>query len=109
MLSKIDHLPDVQTRETCSASIVWRSDWVGVSPVTTSIIPRLARLSEGWWRMSDEKGDPTKQPSGCEPDKFSQNTCPNLKETSALSDMDGETYKCEVCGVYFRLDYDEMR
>ena len=55
-----------------------------------------------------EKGDRAKQPAGCDADKYSRNPCPNLKETSSKFDMDGETYSCEVCGVYFRLYYDEM-
>ena len=56
-----------------------------------------------------KKGERSKQIPGCNPDLYSNNPCPNLKETSALSDMDGETYECKVCGIYFRLYYDEMR
>ena len=33
--------------------------------------------------------------------------CPNHKET--YSDMDGETYRCDVCGEYTKLYYDDMQ
>lgn len=34
--------------------------------------------------------------------------CPNLKELDPTN-MEGETYSCEVCGEYIYLDYEEMR
>ena len=55
-----------------------------------------------------EKGDKSKQPAGCNSDLFSRNPCKNLRETSSNTDMSGESYSCDVCGVYFRLYYDEM-
>lgn len=33
--------------------------------------------------------------------------CPNMKET--YSDLRGESYRCEVCGESYYLDYEEMR
>lgn len=57
--------------------------------------------------MSDRKGDRTKQPPGCEPDKYSRNPCPNMKEVGG--GFEGERYRCEVCGETFFLYYDEMR
>lgn len=56
--------------------------------------------------MSD-LGDRSKQPAGCKPEDYSQNPCPNLVEYG--NSMETENYKCEVCGIRFRLDYDEMR
>ena len=50
--------------------------------------------------------DKTKQPIGCNETTAS---CKNLKETSNYADMDGETYECDVCGLRFRLYYDDMR
>lgn len=67
--------------------------------------------------MSDRKGDPAKQPPDCEP-RFTPSArnprigvwsqCPNLRETSSNTDMDGETYHCDVCGKHYRLYYEEM-
>lgn len=34
--------------------------------------------------------------------------CPNIKETSSATDMDGETYECEKCNYRYRLYYDDM-
>lgn len=58
--------------------------------------------------MTDRKGDPTKQPPNCKPKLFTRNPCQNMKER-VLTDMNGETYRCDVCGESFYLDYDEMR
>lgn len=72
--------------------------------------------------MGDRKGDPAKQPPECEP-RFTPHPeprpagavgqggwsqCPNLRETSSNTDMDGETYHCDVCGKHYRLYYEEM-
>lgn len=57
--------------------------------------------------MGDRKGDPSKQPEGCEPARYSRNPCPNMKETGG--GMSGEQYNCDVCGERFYLDYDDMR
>lgn len=71
--------------------------------------------------MSRE-GDKSKQPPECEPrftphpeprpawdrSEGTWSQCPNLRETSSNTDMDGETYSCDVCGKYYRLYYDEM-
>lgn len=62
------------------------------------------------------KGDPAKQPPECKPvftpapnnppfGTWSQ--CQNLK--CIYEGMDGERYRCEVCGESYFLDYDEMR
>lgn len=55
--------------------------------------------------MADIKGDPNKQPDECRASH--QIKCPNLK--CAYEGMDGERYRCEVCGESYFLDYDEMR
>lgn len=55
-----------------------------------------------------ELGDRNKQPPGCKPEQYSQNPCPNLEKNSSWN-SDSEKYECKVCGVYFRLYYDEMR
>ena len=34
--------------------------------------------------------------------------CKNMKDTNPTS-IDGEQYRCEVCGAAVYLDYDEMR
>jgi hypothetical protein len=57
------------------------------------------------WRkpMADIAGDKSKQPEGCD-----ENTCcPNMKCT--YEGMDGERYRCAVCGASFFLDYEEMK
>lgn len=69
--------------------------------------------------MSDRDGDPKKRPPECrEGDIISRHpdglrctwgTCLHLKETSPSSNMDGETYDCQVCGRHYRLYYDDMR
>ena len=49
---------------------------------------------------------PTPRPPGAVGDGvWSQ--CPNIKET--YSGMDGERYRCAVCGESYFLDYDDMR
>lgn len=58
--------------------------------------------------MSVDMGDKTKQPECCDTSQYTANKCPNMKEVN-LTDMGGETYRCEVCGAHFYLDYDEMR
>lgn len=58
--------------------------------------------------MTYYRGDDSKRCQGCQPEKYSRNPCPNLKETD-LKNMEGETYECKVCGEYIFLDYDEMR
>lgn len=35
--------------------------------------------------------------------------CPNLKEVSRPTDMEGETYECELCGERYRLWYEDMK
>lgn len=55
--------------------------------------------------MVDRDGDKTKQPPGC---RETEGSCPNMRETSSNSDMDGETYICEVCGARYRLYYEDM-
>lgn len=57
--------------------------------------------------MADHKGDRTKQPPECKPERYSDNPCPHLKETGG--GMSGERYRCDRCGESFFLDYDEMR
>lgn len=57
--------------------------------------------------MADRRGDPTKQPEICKR-LISKTSCPNMRETSSNTDMDGETYDCPVCGEYFRLYYEDM-
>jgi hypothetical protein len=56
--------------------------------------------------MVDRKGDPAKQPGECT--IRSNGRCPNLHESSSLTDMDGETYHCDVCGEHYRLYYEDM-
>lgn len=74
--------------------------------------------------MSDRPGDKSKQPPECEPrfipwgpenpkpnGEWGQGRwtkCPNLKDTSSPSDMNGETYDCAVCGQHYRLYYEDM-
>ncbi len=55
--------------------------------------------------MADIKGDPKKQPPECTISV--NNRCPHIKET--YSGMDGERYRCALCGESYFLDYDEMR
>lgn len=56
--------------------------------------------------MADRKGDPAKQPPEC---KMRDNgRCLHLRETSSNTDMDGETYHCDVCGEHYRLYYEDM-
>lgn len=60
--------------------------------------------------MADQKGDPSKQPAECglrDGDR-AFGACRNLKEISGASDMNGETYHCDVCGEHFRLYYEDM-
>jgi len=57
--------------------------------------------------MADRKGDESKQPPGCSPERFSNNPCPHLKEVGG--GFEGERYRCEVCGESFFLDYEEMK
>ncbi len=66
--------------------------------------------------MADIKGDPAKQPPECKPvftpipnnPPFGTwSRCPNLKEVGG--GMEGERYRCEVCGESYFLDYDDMR
>ena len=40
-------------------------------------------------------------------DKFPEMRCRNCKRESY--DMDGERYRCDVCGMSYYLDYEEMR
>ncbi len=53
--------------------------------------------------MSDHPGDKTKQPPECKEDT----RCPNIQCT--YEGMDGERWRCEVCGASFWLDYEEMK
>lgn len=57
--------------------------------------------------MADRKGIPALQPELCQK-LISKTSCPNMRETSSNTDMDGETYHCEVCGEHFRLYYEDM-
>lgn len=56
--------------------------------------------------MGDRKPDTDKQPSEC---KARPNIlrCPNMKETGG--GMEGEQYRCEVCGAAVYLDYEDMK
>lgn len=53
--------------------------------------------------MSDNEGDDSKKTEACRAGKH----CPNLKEVGG--GMEGERYRCDVCGKSYFLDYDEMR
>ena len=55
--------------------------------------------------MNDIEGDPEKKTEEC---KKREKKCSNLKETSSSSDMDGETWECDVCGKRYRLYYEDM-
>ena len=55
--------------------------------------------------MADHAGDPAKQPPACREKGVTQ--CPNMRETGG--GMEGERYRCEVCGESYFLDYDDMR
>ena len=55
--------------------------------------------------MADHKGDPAKQPSKCTINI--NNRCPHIENT--YNGMDGERYRCKLCGESYFLDYDEMR
>lgn len=59
--------------------------------------------------MSDRKGDPLKKPPECgiRDGRGASWDCPHLKEVGG--GFEGERYKCEVCGEYFYLDYEEMK
>lgn len=69
-------------------------------------------------------GDVTKQPPECKPvftpygpenpKRFERDTgtgtwsrCPNLKNT--YEGFDGERYDCDVCGMSYFLDYEDMK
>jgi hypothetical protein len=52
--------------------------------------------------MSDRKGDPVKQPPGCD----GGTSCPNMKNT--YEGYESETWSCEVCGEHFKLYYEDM-
>jgi hypothetical protein len=54
--------------------------------------------------VTDKLGDKSKQPAGCEE---TEGTCPNMKCT--YEGMDGERYRCAVCGASYFLDYEEMK
>jgi hypothetical protein len=56
--------------------------------------------------MADRRGDPAKQPAECKMRQSSE--CQHLRETSSPTDMDGETYHCDVCGEHYRLYYEDM-
>jgi hypothetical protein len=71
--------------------------------------------------MADHKGDPAKQPPECK-SVFTPNPtprphgavgngtwsrCPNIKCT--YEGMDGERYRCDVCGESYFLDYEDMK
>ena len=62
------------------------------------------------------EGDPTKQPPECEsvftpsednPRLGTWSTCPNIVCT--YEGMDGERYRCDVCGKSYFLDYEDMK
>jgi hypothetical protein len=64
----------------------------------------------------DIEGDPAKQPANCKsvftpnpetPGLGTWSKCPNLKEDGG--GMEGEWYRCTVCGKSYFLDYDDMR
>ncbi len=55
----------------------------------------------------DYEGDPSKRPPECRT-VIRPTDCPHLVETNP-TDMNGEQYRCAVCGRSFYLDYDEMR
>lgn len=55
--------------------------------------------------MKTTDGDKNKQPEDCK----DGTSCPYIEETSASTDMDGETYNCSVCGLRFRLYYEDMQ
>lgn len=57
--------------------------------------------------MADRKGDPAKQPEHCKK-LITKTVCQNMHETSSNTDMDGETYNCDVCGEHLRLYYEDM-
>ncbi len=57
--------------------------------------------------MADIEGDTDKRPKECNTDEILFD-CPHLKERNFL-DMNGERYRCDVCGKSFYLDYDDMR
>ena len=55
-------------------------------------------------------GDPSKQPPECGPQKLGSGyfrSCPNLKNTR--EGYDGEGYRCDVCGLSYFLDYEDMK
>lgn len=58
------------------------------------------------------EGDPLKKPPECQYRHDSGTglldaRCPHLKEVGG--GMNGERYRCDLCGESFFLDYDEMR
>lgn len=55
--------------------------------------------------MTDRPGDKSKQPPEC--DEAGSGKCPNLKNT--YEGFDGERYDCEVCGLSYFLDYEDMK
>ena len=55
--------------------------------------------------MSERKGDLAKQTADCTVEQDGK--CPNLK--NPYNGMDGERYRCDVCGESYFLDYDDMR
>lgn len=69
--------------------------------------------------MSDREADKSKRPPECQKDVFTPSEpgshrgqwggCPHVHETSSNSDMEGETYDCAVCGLHYRLYYEDMQ
>lgn len=51
----------------------------------------------------DIKGDKEKQPVECDEDT----KCPNIK--CVYEGWDDETWRCDVCGAYFKIYYEEMQ
>lgn len=55
--------------------------------------------------MPDYEGDISKKPSICK--KVGISRCPNMEEIGG--GMEGELYRCLVCGASYYLDYEEMK
>ena len=53
----------------------------------------------------NRKPDPSKQTKDCK--KGDEFHCFNMRET--YSDMEGEQYRCEVCGAAYYLNYEDMK
>ncbi|WP_174058170.1 hypothetical protein [Rhizobium rhizogenes] len=84
------------------AALEWASELTGVSEDTDRLMTKLDGFRR-WQRMLEE--DMQSKPCGiADP---STRDCANMKEVGG--GMDGERYRCGVCGKGYFLDYEDMK